>query len=235
MLTGRRVDMLERLSREVGGRSLQCDLANRQDVGRLSHAANEANLDVLVANAALPASGVITDLTQEEIDRMLDVNLRAPIALTRALVPGMIERGRGHIVFISSLAGKAASPASSIYSATKFGLRGFALGLREDLHPHGVGVSVLLPGFISDAGLFADAGDIKLPPGVGTRTSEQVANGVIRAIERNRAEIQVAPLPLRLAASFAGVAPGLAATGSRLMGSDKVAADIAAGQLDKRS
>ena len=88
---------------------------------------------------------------------MLEVNLRAPIALARALAPAMIARGSGHIVFISSLAGKAAAPASSIYSATKFGLRGFALGLREDLRPHGVGVSVVLPGFIRDAGMFADA------------------------------------------------------------------------------
>ncbi len=67
---------------------------------------------------------------------MLEVNLRAPIALARAFAPGMVERRRGHLVFISSLSGKAASPASSVYSATKFGLRGFALGLREDLRPH---------------------------------------------------------------------------------------------------
>ena len=74
----------------------------------------------------------------------------------------MIDRGHGHLVFISSLSGKVASPASSIYSATKFGLRGFALGLREDLAPHGVGVSVVLPGFIRDAGMFAEAA-VKLP------------------------------------------------------------------------
>ena len=88
---------------------------------------------------------------------MLEVNLRAPIALARALAPGMVERHRGHLAFISSLSGKTASPASSVYSATKFGLRGFALGLREDLRRQRVGVSVVLPGFIREAGMFADS------------------------------------------------------------------------------
>jgi short-subunit dehydrogenase len=235
ILTGRRVEVLDGLAAEIGGRALACDLYSREDVARLASEAEAAAIDVLVANAALPASGVLTELTQEQIDRMLEVNLRAPVALARALAPGMIERRRGHMVFISSLAGMAASPASSIYSATKFGLRGFALGLREDLRREGVGVSVVLPGFISDAGLFADAGDVKLPPGVGTRKPDQVADGVIRAIERNRAEVFVAPAPLRLGAALAGAAPQLAAAASRLMGSDRVAADIARGQVDKRS
>ena len=92
-----------------------------------------ATVDVLVANAALPATGELSEFTQEQIDRMLEVNLRAPIALAHALAPGMVARGRGHMVFISSLSGKSANPASSLYSATKFGLRGFALSLREDL------------------------------------------------------------------------------------------------------
>ena len=80
----------------------------------------------------------------------------------------MIERGGGHIVFISSLSGKVASPRGSIYSATKFGLRGFALALREDQigDGTGVGVSVVIPGFIRDAGMFAD-GNAK--PAAGRR------------------------------------------------------------------
>ena len=126
IVSGRRADVLEPLAAEVGGHAVVRDLGNRDDVARL--AAEAAAVDVLVANAALPASGMLTELTPEQIDRMLEVNLRAPVALARALSPGMIERRRGHLVFISSLAGKAASPASSIYSATKFGLRGFALG-----------------------------------------------------------------------------------------------------------
>jgi uncharacterized protein len=231
ILSGRRSDVLEPLARETGGRAVACDLSDRQAVDRLVGEAED--VEVLVANAALPASGVLTELTQEQIDRMLEVNLRAPIAMARALAPRMSAKGRGHMVFVSSLAGKTASPASSIYSATKFGLRGFALGLREDLRPHGVGVSVVLPGFIHGAGMFADA-DIELPRGVGTRSPEDVATGVLKAIERNRAEVEIAPLPLRIGASFGSVAPALAAAASRAMGSGKVAHDLAAGQIDKR-
>jgi short-subunit dehydrogenase len=241
ILTGRRKEVLEPLAAEVSGRSIVCDLSQRKDVDGLCNQAVAAELDVFVANAALPGSGLVTELTQEEIDRMLEVNLRAPVALARALAPGMIERGRGHMLFVSSLSGKAANPASSIYSATKFGLRGFALGLREDLRPHHVGVSTVLPGFISDAGMFADAqlsvaeGYIKLPPGVGTRTPEQVAAAVIKAIQRNRAELDVAPPLVRLGATFAGAAPQLAAAASRLMGSDRIAGEVARGQRDKRA
>src|SRR6202035_4408905 len=160
------------------GQAVLCDLAARRDVERLLAEAGE--VDILVANAAHPASGLLTDLAQERIDHILEVNLRAPIALARGLAPGMIARGSGHMVFISSLAGKAASSVSSMYSATKFGLRGFALGIREDLRPHGVGVSVVLPGFISGAGMFPED-DVELPRMVGTRTPEQVAQGVLRA------------------------------------------------------
>ncbi|MBV9310214.1 MAG: SDR family NAD(P)-dependent oxidoreductase [Solirubrobacterales bacterium] len=230
-LTGRRTELLEPLASEVGGHALGCDLADRGDVDRLLH--EVAEVDVFVANAALPASGLLIELTQEQIDRMLEVNLRAPIALARALSEQMIQRGRGHMVFVSSLSGKVASPASSIYSATKFGLRGFGLGLREDLHPHGIGVSVVLPGFIRDAGMFAEA-EIELPRGVGTRPPEDVARAVARAIERNRAEVEVAPAGLRLGANFAAVAPGIASMVSRRIGSDRIATDLAQGQRNKR-
>ena len=226
-LSGRRTDVLEPLCRELGATALAADLSDRDQLTALVKSAGQ--VDVLVANAAHPASGLLTDLDQVQIDGMLEVNLRAPIALARALAPAMIERGSGHLVFISSLAGKVASPSSAIYSATKFGLRGFALGIREDLRPHGVGVSVVLPGFIRDAGMFA-AADVQLPRGVGTRTPDQVARAVVRAIERDLGEVEVAPLGLRLAASFAAVAPGPAAAVSRRLGSDRVAADLTAGQ-----
>jgi uncharacterized protein len=227
ILTGRRDDALASLAAEVSGQALACDLSDRDQVSRL--VAEVGDVDILVANAAHPASGALLELDQERIDRMLEVNLRAPISLARGLAPAMASRGRGHLVFISSLSGKAASASASIYSATKFGLRGFALGLREDLRQSGVGVSVVLPGFIRDAGMFAQA-DVELPRGVGTRTPEQVAEAVVRAIEDNRAEVDVAPLTLRLGASLAGLAPELAARLSRMMGGEKVAADLTAGQ-----
>jgi short-subunit dehydrogenase len=145
----------------------------------------------------------------------------------------MAERGHGHLVFISSLAGKAASPGSAVYSATKFGLRGFAQGLRADLRTRGVGVSVVFPGFIRDAGMFHESG-AKLPKFVGTSTPEDVAEGVMRSIERNRAEVDVAPLPLRAGAMAAGLAPELAASAQRRLGGDGVAAALTAGQASKR-
>jgi uncharacterized protein len=234
ILTGRRTEVLEPLTAEVGGEAVACDLSDRTQVAELGARAVESGVDVLVANAAALAMGLMTELTQEDIDRMLEVNLRAPIALAHALAPAMIARGRGHMVFISSLSGKAAQPSSSIYSATKFGLRGFALGLREDLRPHGVGVSTIFPGFISDAGMFVKSGSPKLPLGVGTRSPEQVADAVIRSIERNRAELDVAPLALRLGTAFAGLAPQISANVSRLAGSGKIAAEMAANQLNQR-
>src|SRR6202000_2976975 len=121
----------------------------------LAQTAVAAGVDVLVANAALPATGSLTELTQAQLDRMLDVNLRAPVAVAHALMPGMLARDRGHLVFISSISGKVASPESSMYNATKFGLRGFALGLREDLRRDGIGVSVVAPGFVRDVGVVA--------------------------------------------------------------------------------
>ena len=231
ILSGRRTDVLEPLAREVGGTAVACDLSRRDELARLLDAAGR--IDVLIANAGLPGTGLLTELTQEQIDRILEVNLRAPIALAHALIPSMIERRSGHLVFISSLNGRVTTPATSIYAATKFGLRGFALGLRQDLRPHRVGVSVVMPGFISDAGMFADAG-VRLPPGVGTKSPAQVAAGVIRAIESNRAEVDVAPLSLRVGATIASVAPELAAMATRLGGAEKVAADVAAGQQNKR-
>jgi short-subunit dehydrogenase len=136
-------------------------------------------------------------------------------------------------VFVSSLSGKIATGGSAVYSATKFGLRGFALGLREDLRGSGVGVTTVFPGFISEAGMFAEAG-VRLPPGVGMRSPEQVGEAVVRGIERNRAEVDVAPLPLRAGAWVAGAAPALIAAVNRRAGSDRVAGALAEAQRDKR-
>jgi short-subunit dehydrogenase len=226
-LTGRRAEVLEPLAAEVGGRALACDLSDRAQLQGLIDEIGE--VDVLVANAGVPATGLLQELSQQQLDEIIDVNLRAPIALARALTPGLIGRGRGHLVFISSLSGKAVQPVSSMYSATKFGVRGFALALRDDLRKHRIGVSLVSPSFIRDAGMFADA-QISLPFGVGTRAPEDVASAVIRAIERNRAEIDVAPLSLVLGTRIATVAPELAARFSRMMGNERIATELAEGQ-----
>lgn len=232
ILTGRRVEVLGPLAAELGGaRTLAVDLSDPQDIDRLI--AQAGKVDVLVANAALPGTGRLESFTMAEIDRALNVNLRAPIALAHALVPGMVEQGRGHLSFMCSLNSKAATPQTAIYNATKFGLRGFALALRADLRASGVEVSAVYPGFIREAGMFADSGT-QLPPGVGTRSPQDVANAVIGAIERNRAEVDVAPLSLRFGSAFAGLAPELAARVSRHMGAERIAGDLAAGSAAKR-
>jgi short-subunit dehydrogenase len=233
LLTGRRVDVLEGLRDELGERAdiAEADLADSADVAKLCE--RVAEMDVLVANAGLPASGRIEEFSPEEIDRALDVNLRAPLQLARAAAPAMAERGRGHLVFVSSMAGKVASPGSGLYSATKFGLRAFAAGLRQDLHGTGVGVSAVFPGFIRGAGMFAEA-DVKLPSGVGTRTPEQVAEAVVRGIEGDKAELDVAPFSFRLGALLAAVSPAVSARVQRRVGGQELSAAIARGQVDKR-
>lgn len=231
ILTGRRTEVLQPLADELGAQSLAVDLADRGAVADLAKEC--ADVDVLVANAALPASGLLTSFSEEDIDRALDVNLRAPVVLARALGQRMAERRSGHLVFVSSLSGKTGTSGTSMYSATKFGLRGFGQGLRGDMSPHGVGVSVVFPGFVSDAGMFADT-KVELPRGVGTSTPEEVADAIALAIERNRGEVDVAPLPMRLGAAFAGLAPEVSAKVARRAGSADVAGRMAAEQRTKR-
>ncbi len=177
VLSARKADALEALAAELPGeghRVLPSDLAEPGAAEKLAAEAGE--VEILIANAGLPAAGRLTDFSPEQVGRALRVNLEAPMLMAQALSPALVERGSGHLVFVASLSGKAASPRSSIYNATKFGLRGFALGLRADLAPKGVGVSLVSPGFIRDAGMFADAG-AKPPPGLGTGTPQQVGLG----------------------------------------------------------
>jgi short-subunit dehydrogenase len=232
LLTGRRLDVLQPLATELPNtRALAIDLSQPQEVQRLLQEAGE--VDILIANAALPGSGLLQSFSEQQIDNALNVNLRVPIVMAHALLPQMIERRSGHLLFMSSLSGKAATAGSSIYNATKFGLRGFAGALRAELRPHRIGVSAVFPGFIREAGMFAESG-VKLPPGVGTRSPQDVADAVVSAIERNRGEVDVAPLTLRLGSTFSGVAPEVAAAFTRRIGGEKITASLAAGQREKR-
>ncbi|MQS34995.1 SDR family NAD(P)-dependent oxidoreductase [Streptomyces katsurahamanus] len=207
VLTGRRTEALDALAAELGARSVAADLSDPGQVRRLVD--DCAGVDVLVANAALPASGDLLDYRTEQIDRALAVNLTAPVMLARLLAPGMAAAGRGHLAFIGSMSGKAATPYSSLYTATKFGLRGFAHSLRQDLADAGVGVSLVQPGFVSEAGMFADTG-AAVPSGVRTVTPAQVAGAVVRAVTEDRGEINIAPLRLRLRCAVANQFPGFA-------------------------
>ncbi len=227
VLTARRVDVLESLAAETGGRAIACDLGDRAAVERL--VADAGPIDVLVANAGLSLSRKIQNTSVEEIDRLVDVNLRAPMVLARMLIDGMSERGGGQIVFVSSLNGKAGTVGTSVYAATKFGLRGYAQGMRADLRSRGIGVSTIFPGFIRDAGMFHESG-AKLPPYVGTKRPEDVAKAVISAIEHDRSEVDVAPLPMRIGTTIASLAPETAATVQRKLGADEIATQVEDGQ-----
>jgi short-subunit dehydrogenase len=231
VLTGRRTEVLEPLAGELGARTVAADLALPAAVDRLLDEAGP--VDVLVANAALPASGFVLELEPDDIGRAMQVNLLAPMAMARALGPAMVERGRGHLAFVSSLAGMAASPGSAIYNASKFGLRGFALGLRGDLAGTGVGVSVIAPGFLREAGMVADTG-VTLPRGVRTSSPQEVADGVVRAIEGDKGEVIVAPFELRVGAAIGAALPGLSALVQRRIGSDTITREMARAQSHKR-
>jgi short-subunit dehydrogenase len=221
VLSGRRTDVLAELASEIGGHTIAADLAHRDDIDRLVREAG--SVDVLVANAGLPARGTLTGFDPDRIELVMNVNLLAPILLARLLVDGMVSRGRGQLVFISSMAGKVPRAGSSLYSANKFGLRGFAASLRQDLYGTGVGVSTIFPGFIRGAGMFAQH-VADLPPGVGTSTPEDVARATSRAIERDQGEVDVAPLPVRAAGLLSGIAPDLIGVINRRSGADEIAA-----------
>lgn len=234
VLSGRNAEALEQLAAELPGSghiTIPADLAQPGAASKL--VADAGQVDVLVANAGLPGTGLLTDFSEEEVERALRVNLESPVLMARALMEPMTQRGQGHMVFIASLAGKAASPRGSLYNATKFGLRGFALGLRTDLASQGIGVSVVAPGFVREAGMFTDSG-AKPPPGLGTTTPERVAAAVVRAIEKNKMEIAVAPMQQRIAAHLALATPGFSARAQSGGMAKRTAEDLAARQSDKR-
>lgn len=232
VLSARNEAALDKLAKELGGsRVVAADLSRAGEPERLAREAGE--VDVLVSNAGIPASGRLATFEVEEIDRAIAVNLRAGIVLAKALAPAMVERKSGHLVFMSSVAGKIPTGGMTIYNATKFGLRGFALALREELWATGVGVSVIVPTFVSDAGMWAVTG-LKPNPIAGEVPPEQVADAVWNAITRNRPEIDVVPIQLRTVLKVEALTPGLFATTARWMGATRSNEDLDKRQRDKR-
>ena len=215
VLSARSAERLEELAAWLPGehRVVAIDLADEDAAERL--ATETGPVDCLIANAGLPGTGEIDDYSQQSLTKVLRINLELPVRLTRELLPEMRRRGGGHLLYMSSLSGKYASPRSSLYNASKFGLRGFAFGLREDLRGTGIGVSVISPGPMADAGIFADSG-AKPPPLLGApRPAKEVGEAVVRAIERNRAEIGVGTRRARLGAHLALITPALSGRVSR--------------------
>jgi short-subunit dehydrogenase len=216
MLSGRNEVALNALADEVGGEAVVADLCERDQVELL--ASQVQSLDALVLNAGIGTDAAVADVTVDEIDTVIDTNLRAPIQLAMPFVQHHLATSTpGSLVLIGSVAGVSTTPESRMYNATKFGLRGFALSLRQDLHGTPVGVTHVLPGFVRDAGMFVDSGT-QLPPGVRTRSPADVAAAVCRAIEHGPAEIFVAPPELRLGATVAGTMPAVSAALLRRFG-----------------
>lgn len=232
-LTARRAEVMQELATELGERAevLPADLSDRDDVRRLASEAGP--VDVLVANAGTPGTGELGEYTPDQIDRVLDVNLGSAIHLTHELLPGMLERRSGHLVYVSSISGKVASPRASLYNATKFGMRGFSLSMHDELRKTGVGVTTVFPGFIEDAGMWADA-KLEAPRGSGVRRSQDVADAVLRALAKNPREIDVAGVVPRSGGWMLGIAPGLVSALQRAAGGDRTTVDLAEAQKSKR-
>ena len=209
-------DGVEGLAQEVDGVAVVADLAARDDLVRVVDAAGDVGLLVVCVGGA--GVGAFRGFGLDDIDRVIDGGLRGPLALTRLLGEGMVARGSGHVVFVSSLAGKAAGPDTALQSAAAFGVRGFALGLRQDWAPLGVGVSCVNVGAVGDV---ESADGVALPAGFRPKSPEDVAAAVVRAVRHDRAEVDVADPVMRAGVVFGQLAPQAAARLNRFAGSDQ--------------
>jgi short-subunit dehydrogenase len=143
-----------------------------------------------------------------------DVNLLAPMVLTRTVLPGMIKRGRGHIVNVASVAGLLACAYTEAYNATKFGLVGFTRALRLTAQDQewGISASAICPGFMSGEGMFVDMQNefgVTAPKAAAAMPAELVGDAVVKAIEKDRPEVIIMRGPTRLSLAISAVAPRL--------------------------
>lgn len=216
VLTARRQAVLEELADATSAEVVVADLAARDDVERL--VVRSLDCDVLVLNAGTGGDGNLTGISPELVDEVIDVNLRAPVQMATAFARHKVAAGaEAAVVLVGSLSGLVATPNTQLYNATKFGLRGFALAARQDLDGTRVGMTLVAPGFIRDAGMFHD-NDVTLPAGVRTRSPQDVADAVVRAVRDNPAEVYVSPPELRLAATLGTVAPAISERVQRRLG-----------------
>ena len=217
-VSGRREDALAQVVSElealgVKAAAVPADLCDLGTIDSLVDGVESAlgPIDVLVNNAGVESVGAFTSYTREELKSMVDVNLTAPLLLTHRLAPGMLERRRGHVVFISSMAGKIGPAFSEPYAATKAGLVGLTQSLRAEYLDAPVGFSVVCPGFIAGDGMY----ERMVQEGhrsnrmMGETTTEKVSNAVVRAIWEDRAELIESGAPVRPMLAIAQVSPGL--------------------------
>jgi short-subunit dehydrogenase len=153
-------------------------------------------IDVLVNNAGLETEGVYVELPWTSIRETVEVNLIAPMDLTRLVLLKMLERNAGHIVNIASIAAKSGAPYAATYSGTKAGMAEWTRALRLELGDTGVHFSTIFPGYVREVGMFARF-RMRSPWIVGSCAPSQVAKAVVDAIEKERVEAIVNSRPLR--------------------------------------
>jgi short-subunit dehydrogenase len=205
----------------VEAQAVPADLTDSGERARLVGAAEEAvgPLDVLVNNAGLEFGGAFTKTTREELEAIATVNLIAVMDLTWLVLPGMLERRRGHVVNLASLAGKLPSVFLASYAATKHGVVGFTHSLRAEYADEPVSFSAICPVFVGRVGMYArveDQLDKEPPPGLKPVDPERVADAVLEALRKDRAEVIVNRGPIRPLAALYWLAPK---TAGRLLGS----------------
>lgn len=213
-LAARSVDKLEETRRAcqslgVKAIAVATDVTSMDDLRRLVATAERefGAIDVLVNNAGIETTGTLESLTFEQIDDLLTTNLHAPIWLSKMVLPSMIARKRGAIVHVSSMAGKSGAPYNSTYSTSKFGLNGFSDSLNFELEGTGVHMSVVCPGFVSEAGMWKNRGGTA-PRMMREVSPQKVADGVLKAV-RGAQEVLVMPMPIRPLLALAQLAPGI--------------------------
>jgi short-subunit dehydrogenase len=176
-------------------------------------------IDILVNNAGAIHGGAVHTRSAAQLDEVVQVNLVAPMDLTRRVLPAMLGRRRGHLVHVASLAGKVPMPFFSLYSATKYGLVGFNHGLQAELHGTGVHSAAVCPGFVAQEGMWARLGG-RVHPALGISTPERVVRAVLDAIRHDRVEQIVNPMPVRPAVAMWSTAPRAGHRMFRLLGVD---------------
>lgn len=208
LVAGRDQARLADVAARTGGRAVTGDLATAEGAATLAEAARCAapdGIDILVSNAGVGWSGPLADISAEKVHELVTVNLTAPIQLTRLLLPEMVKRGRGRLVFVSSVAGVTGVAREAVYAATKAGLSAFAESLAYETNGHGVGVSLIVPGVI-DTPFFDRRGRPYGRRRPAPIPAERVAGAIVRALERDR-DIVYVPGWLRVPAWLHATAP----------------------------
>ncbi len=187
--TARREDRLQALADEVPGViPVAADVTD--PAGRARIGAQAGQVDVLVNNAGVGYFGLVEQMAGEDVERLFEVNVLAAMALTRDVLPGMLERERGAIVNVSSVGAYLAIPPLTVYSATKFALQGFSEGLRREVAGRGVSVHTVNPGLTRSEFVVAaqGAGNPLVQAGFNAAGLPPwtVANAVVRAVEADR-------------------------------------------------